>query len=152
MHAGSDVQTLLQQKNILERMYAIKSAQNNIVPFMKMSMPHPVYPDDVTKSRFVGGWHHDKLAKKLELLEKGVIRRLIVTMPPRHSKSETCTRSFPAWYMGRNPSSQVLIAGYSETFAQQEFGREIRATMSSDNYCQIFPECQLDTSGRSPGS
>ena len=142
---------LQEAKNLLEKELAVRQSRQNLVPYMKLMMPDITDPDDVTKSRFVGGWHHDKLCKKLELLEKGVIRRLIVTMPPRHSKSETCTRGFPSWYVGKRPQSQVLIAGYSETFAQQEFGREIRSTMGSQRYAEVFPACQMDKGGKSAG-
>lgn len=153
MTTGSQVnqQDLLEAKSFLEKEMAVRQSRENLVPYMKLMMPDMVEPDNVMKSRFVGGWHHDKLCHKLELLERGVIRRLIVTMPPRHSKSETCTRGFPSWYIGKRPSSQILIAGYSETFAQQEFGREIRATMSSDRYTDVFPACQMDKGGKSAG-
>lgn len=142
---------LLRDKMILTRALAVRQARDKIVPFMKLMMPDPLDPDDASKSRFVGGWHHDILAEKLQELEKGNIKRLIITMPPRHSKSETCTRNFPAYFMGKHPSSQIIIAGYSETFAQEEFGREIRAIMTSPQYGQVFPGTELDRNSKSAG-
>lgn len=47
----------------------------------------------------------------------GEVKRLIVTMPPRHGKSETISRYLPAWYLGRHPDRQVMLASYEASFA-----------------------------------
>ena len=48
-------------------------------------------------------WHHRKITEALEKVERGEIKRLMVTMPPRHGKSEICSIQFPAWYLVRHP-------------------------------------------------
>lgn len=47
----------------------------------------------------------------------GEVKRLIVSMPPRHGKSEMTSRFTPAWFLGRNPDSRVILASYGEQFA-----------------------------------
>ena len=148
---STEQEALLRDKKILTRALMVRQARDNLVPFMKLMMPDSTDPEDAALSRFVGGWHHDVLSEKLLKLEKGEIKRLIITMPPRHSKSETCTRSFPTFYMGKRPQDQIIIAGYSETFAQEEFGREIRNIMLSPQYAQVFPGTVLDKNSKSAG-
>ncbi len=55
----------------------------------------------------------------------GEIPRLIVTMPPRHGKSELISRYTPAWYLGRWPHRQIILASYEHTFASS-WGRKAR--------------------------
>lgn len=49
----------------------------------------------------------------------GEIKRLIISMPPRHGKSWLTSRYFPAWYLGLNPTHRVMFASYSEDFAAE---------------------------------
>jgi hypothetical protein len=51
-------------------------------------------------------------------------------MPPRHGKSEQVSRRLPAWYIGRHPTHSVIVATYSDTFAE-DFGGEVRSIMQS---------------------
>lgn len=53
--------------------------------------------------------HQQVLASKLEAIERGEVRRLIVTLPPRHGKSKMSSELFPSWFLGRNPSKRVLL-------------------------------------------
>lgn len=62
--------------------------------------------------------HLDLLTKKLVALEQRRITRLFVEMPPRHGKSNLCSHFFPAWYLGRHPDHNVMLASYQGTFAQ----------------------------------
>ena len=49
------------------------------------------------------GRHIEVISNKLKELEEGKIKRLMVFLPPRSSKSVICSKLFPAWYIGRNP-------------------------------------------------
>jgi predicted phage terminase large subunit-like protein len=69
--------------------------------------------------------HHWQIAEKLEAVERGEIKRLMIFMPPRHGKSELASRRFPAWYLGRNPNKQIIGCSYSTDLAV-EFGRDVR--------------------------
>jgi predicted phage terminase large subunit-like protein len=81
--------------------------------------------------------HHQKIAEKLEAVERGEIDRLMIFMPPRHGKSELASKRFPAWYLGRNPSRQVITASYNLELAQ-DFGREVRNIVKEREYGDVF--------------
>ena len=57
---------------------------------------------------FICGRHHEIFAQKLEDVANGKINRLIVNMPPRHTKSEFCSTYFPAWIMGKQPNRKIM--------------------------------------------
>ncbi|KEO81047.1 phage terminase large subunit [Tumebacillus flagellatus] len=80
-----------------------------------------------------GNWktarHLELLCTKLEAVERGDIRRLMIFMPPRHGKSEVTSKKFPAWYLGRNPDKEVIISSYSADLAY-DFSRISRDTLA----------------------
>lgn len=90
-----------------------------------------------TNDLYVAAEHHKIIAEKLEAVERGEITRLIICMPPRHGKSELASRRFPAWYLGRNPSKQIIAASYNSDLAS-DFGREVRNIVASPEYQNIF--------------
>ena len=57
---------------------------------------------------FIEGYHHKIIAKKFNDLATGKIKRLIVNMPPRHTKSEFASSLLPAWMIGRNPKLKII--------------------------------------------
>jgi hypothetical protein len=59
---------------------------------------------------FIEGRHHSIIAEKLELIAQGKLKRLIVNMPPRHSKSEFASYLMPSWFLGRNPKLKIIQA------------------------------------------
>lgn len=79
-----------------------------------------------------GAWimapHLKLLSQKIIDVVTGRIPRLIVTMPPRHGKSELISRFTPAWFLGTHPDSKVILASYSDTFAAS-WGRAARDVM-----------------------
>jgi predicted phage terminase large subunit-like protein len=91
---------------------------------------------------FKHGKHIELLCKKLEAVERGEITRLMVSMPPRHAKSTTITNYFPSWFMGRNPTKEVIIGGYGADIAYdfsknnrealREHGKDIFGVKLSD--------------------
>ena len=89
--------------------------------------------------------HLQLIADKLQQIESGQIKRLMLFMPPRHGKSELCSIRFPAWYLGRNQQKQVIGCSYSENLAYT-FSYAIRETISTIAYQRLWP-VQLDTSG-----
>src|SRR6478736_3528548 len=68
---------------------------------------------EYTNSLYQRAQHHAQIADKLEAVERGEIDRLMIFMPPRHGKSELASVRFPAYYLGRNPSSQIICASYA---------------------------------------
>lgn len=95
-----------------------------------------------TKPDFESSWHHEEIAEKLEAVECGEVKRLIIEAPPRHTKSELASRRFPAWYVGRNPHKQIITSTYSGEFAA-DFGREVRGIVSEPSFKHLFPDVVL---------
>lgn len=133
---------LQKQLLVAQRLKQLKLARDNLIDFTTMSMPDPEAPDDVTRSRYDPQIHHRAIAAALERVERGEILRLIVTLPPRHGKSELVSKRFPAWFVGRDPYRHVIVSGYSDTFTE-EFGKEVREVIQSPFYRQVFPRCGL---------
>lgn len=85
---------------------------------------------------------HMKYYRILHRFAKGQIKKLIVTIPPQHGKSEGSTRLLPAFLLGINPDLRIAIASYSDTFAKK-FNREIQRIISEPIYQEIFPGTSL---------
>ncbi len=73
------------------------------------------------------------LCEKMQAVERGEIERLMVFMPPRHGKSEVVSKKFPAWYLGRNPDKEIIIASYSADLAY-DHSRIARNTLREWGY------------------
>tara|TARA_Y100000310_G_scaffold317685_1_gene370823 strand:+ start:4656 stop:5960 length:1305 start_codon:yes stop_codon:yes gene_type:complete len=85
--------------------------------------------------------HLQTIAHKLEAVERGEIKRLIVLAPPRHGKSEIISKRFPCWYLGRHPTSFIVQVGYSEAIALVH-SRQARDIFVTSEMAQVFPEVQ----------
>ena len=98
-------------------------------------------------------WHHEIIARELEHIETFGDRDykiLIVTVPPRHGKSQQCSIDFPAWYLGRNPEKEIITSSYSADLAQT-FGGKTREKVASEEYQAIFPRVRLREDEKSRG-
>lgn len=99
----------------------------------------PAGPAALAERASNGRWQHaahlDLLDEKLVALAEGRIKRLIVTMPPRHGKSQLCSRYFPAWYLGTHPENRVILCSYEAGFAAK-WGGEARDILSEHG--QLF--------------
>jgi predicted phage terminase large subunit-like protein len=135
-----------------ERMLRLRQAQTNFISFAQMMMPDLLEPEDHTKSRFQVAAHHRVIADALEKVQRGEILRLCISLPPRHGKTEMATRMFPAWFLGKNPYSQVILAGASGEFAESEFGRKIKAIVQSPQFKQVFPLASLGGGSKAVGN
>lgn len=125
-----------------KRMLAVMRAKDELLIFTQLMMPDPNRPDDPDFSRYEIEHFHKLIAEALEKVEKGEILRLIITAPPRHGKSQLASRSFGAWYIGRNPYNSMILASYNEELAT-DVGNDIRTMMATPMYAQIFPTCHL---------
>ena len=99
---------------------------------------------------FIGGSHHKIFAEKLERVAKGELKRLIVNMPPRHTKSEFASYLFPAWVMGRNPRTKIIQATHTAELAVG-FGRKVKNLLDSEIYRDVFPEIELARDAKASG-
>ena len=86
--------------------------------------------------------HHKRIADALERVARGDLKRLMIFMPPRHGKSMLASEFFPAWYLGRNPSHQVIAATYAQGLAD-DFGRKVRNIMQDPQFADVFPATVL---------
>jgi predicted phage terminase large subunit-like protein len=83
-------------------------------------------------------WHLDVIAAKLTAVRDGKIRRLIINLPPRHLKSLMASIAFPAWWLGLDPTAQILCVSYGQELADK-LARDCRGIMMSPWYRKIFP-------------
>lgn len=86
--------------------------------------------------------HIAVIANALERVESGECKRLMISMPPRHGKSQLASEFFPAWYLGRNPDKYIITATYSQDLAN-DFGRKVRNQMLDPYHQSAFPDCRL---------
>lgn len=120
-----------QLKNVIEAsIYKTKllNAKNNYHDYLEMVAK-------VTGEEFKSGKHIRMLCDKLEKVESGEIKRLMVSMPPRHAKTTTITKYFPSWFIGKNPSKEVVLVAYGANIAYdysstnrgtiREYGKDI---------------------------
>lgn len=70
------------------------------------------------------------------------IGRLMIFMPPRHGKSMTVSKLFPAWFIGRNPDKRMIMASYGATLAQRN-SRFVRNMVKTDRYHELFSDVAL---------
>ena len=118
------------QYKTLQVMHAEKKIQNKAKNDF-MSFVKCVWPE------FIDGSHHRHIAKKFNDLANGKINRLIVNMPPRHTKSEFASFLLPAWMVGRNPKLKIIQATHTGELAIR-FGRKAKTLIDSDDYRKIF--------------
>jgi predicted phage terminase large subunit-like protein len=126
----------------LKRQQAALFARDRLLRFGQLLRPDPDHADDPGFSLYQAARHHEVIAAALEEVEAGRIKRLIVNCPPRHGKSELTSRLFPAWFIGRHPTSSLILATYNEKFSW-DFGREVRQIIEDPIYGQIFPGIEL---------
>ncbi len=151
----SDAQRL--RLDAARRLLAIKQAQSSFMGFVRLAHPNWVFPPfhvalqrilDLFERRELRNANIDQLFDNpympdAELDTSGpVIYCLLVTMPPRHSKSTYCTVLFPAYCVARNPQRYVMSCSYNAPLAA-DFGREVRDTVSSGPIQQAFPSLKL---------
>lgn len=95
-------------------------------------------------------WHHALIISKLEAVERGEIRKLMIFVPPRHGKSEIASVNFPAWFFGRNPKKSIIAASYNSDLAIN-FGRKARNIVASQEYRNLFPGVSLAEDSKAAG-
>ena len=108
-----------------------EACQTNFLTFVKSMWPE-----------FIAGRHHKIIAEKLERVASGDLKRLIINMAPRHTKSEFASFLFPAWMMGKNPRMKIIQATHTTELAVN-FGRKTKNLLDSDEFKEVFPNVKL---------
>jgi hypothetical protein len=88
---------------------------------------------------WVGGWHVTVLCLHLEAVSQGLIRRLLVNVPPRTSKSTIVSVMFPCWEWINHPSHKYLCASYSQVLSIRD-NLKARRIVLSDWYQKHWGE------------
>lgn len=138
MNKSTKLQTVsLQEKEAM----VVHAARNELVSFSIATDP-----------KYTPNWFHEALSLALELamrkVEKGEDARIIVEAPPRHGKSETSTKKFPAWVLGHHPDWPIVVGSYSTDLALK-FGQDTRDIMQTAQYQRIFnSRLRVDTKAK----
>ena len=113
--------------------------QENFMNFVKYVWP-----------QFIEGRHHKIYAEKLQAVADGKLKRLIINMPPRHTKSEFASYLFPTWLMGRDPTKKIIQATHTAELAVG-FGRKVKNLIDSEDFRDVFPDVKLASDAKAAG-
>lgn len=134
-----------QQREILELLSQYEQAlerencRDHFIPFVEATWPD-----------FIAGRHHQRMGDAFERIASGELKRLIICMPPRHTKSEFGSFKLPAWFLGRFPKKKVIQCSHTAELAVG-FGRKVRNLISTDEYQSIFPGVSLSGDSKAAG-
>jgi predicted phage terminase large subunit-like protein len=104
----------------------------------------------VVAPNFLIGKHHKHIFRLLERAATQPNQRIIINIAPRHSKSETCSWLFPAWFLGHSPEKKVIMATHTADLSTS-FGRRVRDLVNSDEYRDVFPTTTLNQDAKAAG-
>ena len=130
---------ILGDLDIREKMLEKELARTTFLGFVEKAWPD-----------FIGGRHHKIMAKAFERVASGECKRLIINMPPRHTKSEFASYLLPAWFLGRFPNKKVIQSSNTAELATG-FGRKVRNLVDSDAYKELFPALELRADSKAAG-
>lgn len=130
---------LLAELEKLQELKMRQLAQSRFLAFVKEVWP-----------TFISGRHHAKMAAAFERVAEGKCKRLIINMPPRHTKSEFASYLLPAWFLGRFPHKKVIQTSHTAELAVG-FGRKVRNLVDQEVYAKIFPGVGLQADSKAAG-
>jgi predicted phage terminase large subunit-like protein len=129
---------LLAELDHLTKLRTKEQATKHFMPFVRAMWP-----------TFIEGRHHIKMAEAFERVAAGTLKRLIICMPPRHTKSEFGSYLLPAWFLGKYPNKKVIQSSNTAELAVG-FGRKVRNLVDTDAYKGIF-DTQLQADSKAAG-
>ena len=135
----AELEALAKHLDKFKELHERDEYQGNFLKFVKHVWPS-----------FIAGNHHRIFAEKLEKVARGELKRLIVNMPPRHTKSEFASYLFPAWVMGQKPETKIIQATHTAELAVG-FGRKVKNLIDSEVYRDVFPELALAKDAKASG-
>jgi len=130
---------LLEDLEKLDKLKGKELAQIKFMPFVRRVWP-----------AFIAGKHHSDMAEAFERVAAGTCKRLIINMPPRHTKSEFASYLLPAWFLGRFPHKKVIQTSHTAELAVG-FGRKVRNLVDTEVYKSIFPGVGLQSDSKAAG-
>jgi predicted phage terminase large subunit-like protein len=130
-------------EQLLQRMMVLDDIRaGQLLPYVRLTMPVPERPDDVTRSQYDDQRFHRVMAAAFEEVTFGRIKRLIISMPPRHGKTEQAAKKGIPFYAGHNPGKSVIFGTYNDKFSQ-DVGRAVRDNILHPATRQAFPDLLL---------
>lgn len=142
MESGTEAirDEVLEREYLLEKQDQLERARNGLLNFTTHTFP-----------KYDIGWHHRALCKALNRFASGELKRLIVTLPPRHGKSETVSRRLPAYLLGLHPEMKIIGTSYADALAAS-MNRDVQRIIESDSYKELFPNTRLRGDKMIPGT
>ena len=135
----ADLRVLEAQLIKLEKLKDRELCQEKFIKFVERVWP-----------TFISGAHHKRMAEAFERVANGTCKRLIINMPPRHTKSEFASYLLPAWFLGKFPHKKVIQTSHTAELAVG-FGRKVRNLVDSEVYNNIFPNLALQADSKAAG-
>jgi predicted phage terminase large subunit-like protein len=135
----SDLRTIEAQLIRLEKLKDRELCQTKFIKFVEKVWP-----------TFISGAHHKRMAEAFERVARGELKRLIINMPPRHTKSEFASYLLPAWFLGKFPHKKVIQTSHTAELAVG-FGRKVRNLVDTETYHEIFPDLSLSADSKAAG-
>jgi predicted phage terminase large subunit-like protein len=99
---------------------------------------------------FIEGSHHRIIAELFDEVVAGRKKRIIINMPPRHTKSEFASIYLPAFFLGNYPNKKVIQSSHTAELAVG-FGRKVRALIDRDDFQELFPTVSLSVDNKAAG-
>ena len=126
----------------LDHLEALK--KRNLIQERFMKFVEEMWPT------FIAGRHHSRMASAFERVARGDCKRLIINMPPRHTKSEFASYLLPAWFLGKYPHKKVIQTSHTAELAVG-FGRKVRNLVDKEVYTDAFPGLGLQSDSKAAG-
>jgi predicted phage terminase large subunit-like protein len=143
------VEQIERRKAVVLRQAKALEARENLLSYVKFTMPEIGHENDLERSRYDAQPFHAEVCKALEdMVVHDKFRQLIFVMPPRHGKTELTTKRLSAWVSGLHPEWDIAVASYSDTMAE-DMGADTRAIVTSAAHKQVFPSYRLRRGGTS---
>jgi len=142
MHTGSPEEIEIQRAKLELRMLKLDAQEKSSKTFL--DFVRYVWPAAIL------GKHHEEMAQAFDRIANGTLKRLIINMPPRHTKSEFASYLLPAYIMGRKPSTKIIEATHTGELAVR-FGRKVRDLMSMESYKEVFSDVELKQDSKAAG-
>jgi predicted phage terminase large subunit-like protein len=101
--------------DLVKREQERRAASGSLYEFVKQSW-HVVEPG----IPFIPSWHIETICEHLEAVSAGDIHRLLINIPPRHSKSTIVSVMWPAWEWLTDPAQKFLCASYSGNLSTRD--------------------------------
>ena len=111
-----------------------KDLESDFLKFVKY-----MWPD------FIEGRHHKDMAEMFNALADDKVDRLIINMPPRHTKSEFASYFLPAWMIAKNPKLKIIQTTHTADLAV-DFGRKVKHLLDDPLYSDLFPTRLMEDS------